>query len=772
MGEYDFVEDEKPDKIQGSLLKGYAAAFVAILILEAGVKVALSPESNLVHRLIAYMLGIGVIFVLALMTKSIWKMVFFGTPIVTIAAFVPPRLLPNVFADLFGEFLYLDKVFTEIVKLAENSSFSSQVDPAIVESAKQYLPFLFVIDIVIGLIVLSIAGLGLVLLVRLFAKKPNILTIFSIVFMIVFLILGVVVLPYTMTVTSGVAQFSADMAIGGFYVAEGINELQKNMNTGNFSEATRLLNQAAPWFEDARSVLLSLEQLGVTGIANQVSPEYGIIIENGFLMVEGIVHLSNGLAPFVVGLANLKLGFEKAFSEFNSSGFQGLMLAQTDEEFEEGLEFLRQGMNNLSAALDDIKEGINVFTEMDRDALKQAIQSQTGDEATAQQVDMAIDAASLLNITLDMFQVIINPVTVNGTESEFAPLIHLILGARSLNDASQIIGKNTDFQGTGSFFADVVSNLTVFRTALDDKAFDDFEAFSSQSKEITDLYGQITGGINFLKDSSDVSIKLGEFGQQIVPLLTKTNQSLSIFRSTTNFTEIDDETYNSTYDDLGTVVTSAQSLNVTAHELDALVKAMMANSNNESYYGLFTEPSKQMASMLSNFNVTQNAQNFIYLGHAFRNVIRTAQTLKATEQYVKHIQNDIQEIEDSSNKTQTIIDKKDPITANITETDRGINTTLEYVENARTNFTLAFVEGGMTQLSNVNEALSNIIEDIKAMQGDQGLGKIKEIMDDPAAYVIANGIDQTVQDLKDAVAFINTKFQSINGHLSNMNLNA
>ncbi len=771
----DFQEFETQSggkgKIKGSLLKGYAVAIVLTLILEVVVTFTLNPQSNLVHRLITYFLGILVIFFLALFTKSILKMIFLGIPVVTVVSFVPPRVAPSIFTDLFGQFLYLSDVLTAILQVAQtNPQIRDSIGQSTIDLANQYLPFLFVVDIVVALIVMMFAGIGLTLLVRMFSKKPNILIIFSIVFTIIFLLIGVVVLPYAMTVTSGLTQFGSDMAIGSAYMLQGVQEMQDNFNTGNFSLVDDYLSNATIWYKDARSVLRSLDGLGIKSLVNLAAPQYFVIVDQGFTLVDAIVDISNGLAPLVVGFGNLKIGFEKAFSEFGTLGGVGaLALLQSNDTFEEGLRYIEIGMKNISDSLDDIKAGVSKLAQLKADEISQAMGG-----GSADQIKQIQDGAKLFNATLDMFKVLINPIDINGQNSTHAPLIHLLLGTRVLNKVAGKIGNNTDFSGTDTFFANVVSNLTVFRTALNDPAFDAFNNVELNDQTMTEVKSQISSSINFLRDSSDVSIKLGDFGQQIVPILDETNTSLSIFTDPSkNFTTISDAEYNQSYTSLGNVITDAVVLNQTAFELNGLLENMSANAENPGYYGLFTEPAKQFTAMLEKFNVTQNAQNFIYLGHAFRNVILTAQELKKVNAAVDNIKSDFETIDsqpDDASKATELIARAPNIDGNITTADGSLNDSIIYITNAKNNFTLAYVKGGMTQLSNVNKSMNAIIDDIRDIQGPQGLGKIKTIMADPNQYIIDNGISQTLTDLSDSISFMQTKFGSISNNLGNMNL--
>ncbi|RMG24971.1 MAG: hypothetical protein D6732_23085 [Methanobacteriota archaeon] len=768
--DHDFgLEEKESGKIKGSLLKGLLFSIIAMLVLEVVVTFALSPDTNMVHRLIAYMLGVLVIFILALFTKSILKMLL-GIPLVVAFSFAPPRVLPSIFTDLFGLFVYLSPVVNEMLKVAAaNEQLSTQLGDNLT-LANQYKDYLFVIDVVVALIAMMIGGIGLTLLVRMFSKKPNVLIIFSIIFTIIFLVIGVIALPYSMTVASGLSQFGGDMALGGAYMSQGFQELQNNFETGNFSLVDDYFANATFWFKDAREVLTSLQGLGINSIVDASAPQYSVLVSEGFNLVDSIVDLANGVGPLVVGFGNLKIGFEKAFSEFGTSALTGLAMAQTEDQFEEGLRYIEIGMQNISDSLDDIKAGVSKMAQIKVDEL----QASLGDQGIGEQVVLIQEGAKIFNATIDMFAVLINPVEVNGQLSERAALIHLLLGTRELHQAASKIGDKTDFSGTGSFFENVVSNLTIFRNALNDPAFDNFQKLESNTTLISGVKEQVSSSINFLKDASDVAINLGNFGSQIVPVLELTNQSLSIFTDPTkNFTTITDDEYDNSFDSLGQVLNDSIVLNQTAFSLQASLDNMSKNAEDPGYYGLFTQPALQFTSLLASFNVTQNSQNFIYLAHAFRNIILMAKEMKNIQIDVNSIKTDVEVIQsqpDDASKIAELNNRAPNMDANLTDADGRLNDSVVFITNAKGNLTLAFVEGGMTQLSNVDSSMSGIIQDIKDIQGPQGMGKIKTILADPSQYVADNGITQTLTDFNDALTFIESKFDSIQANLAQMSL--
>lgn len=770
---YDLsLEEDSDGKIQGSLMKGLGVAILLTLVFEIAVTFMLNPQTNLIHRLITYMLGVLVIFVLAIFTKSILKMLL-GIPLVTLISFVPPRLLPSFFTDLFGLFLYLGPVLNTMVDVASsNEQISTSIGDANLALADQYLDFLFVIDIVVALIAMMIGGIGLTLLVRMFSKKPNILVIFSIFFTIIFLLIGVIALPYAMTVTSGVTQFGSNMALGSAYMAQGFDELQRNFDTGNFSNVDDFFANSTFWFQEAREVLTSLQALGVNSLVDVATPQYSVLVSEGFTLVDSIVDLANGIGPLVVGFGNLKIGFEKAFSEFGTNGLTTLALAQTQDDFEEGLRFIEIGMKNISDSLEDIKSGVSKLAQLKIEELEQSL----GANGLSDQIALIQEGAILFNATIDMFSVLINPVEVNNQLSERAPLIHLLLGTRELNRAAAKIGTNTDFSGTETFFTHVVSNLTVFRAALEADAFDNFQQIEPTGTQIVEIKNQVSSSINFLRDASDVSINLGNFGAQVVPVLELTNQSLSIFTDPTkNFTTITNEEYDTSFTSLGQVLNDSVALNQTAFTLQDSLDTMESNAQNSGHYGLFTEPALQFTTLLNSFNVTQNAQNFVYLAHAFRNLILTAKEVKNIKLNVDNIKADVEVIQsqpDDGSKANELNNRASQMEANLTEADGRLNNSIVFITNARGNLTLAFVQGGMSQLSNINASMSAIVQDLKDIQGPLGMGKIKTILADPAQYVADNGITQTLTDFDDALTFIEGEFESIQASMSTMSISA
>ncbi len=752
------VEDT-PSKPIG-LMKGLLITIPLLLVIEIGSKFLFKPETQLLDRLLVYILGLATILVLAFFTKSLLKMVFVGTPVIIITSFIPPYFLPNYFTSVFGLFGYSRPAVEQFIIILKHNPSLVPNSQQILNYSNYALTYFFVFDLVISLVLLTITAIGFTLLAKVFTRKPNAFTIILVIFMVVFLLIGAVALPYGLTVTSGVSQFSLDMSVGSTYLFNGIQDYMKNINTNNLTFAISQIQNSSSWFKEAKLVISSLNSLGISQLLSTSGlSTYQPIFDNGLIAVQGVTILAQAMSPLLVSFSGLKSGFDKTFGTISLSGsILKLSQSTSQKQFDAGIAELRQSFKNMTEAIRLVKEAVNTFKKMDQTSLEKSLLQTGVPQDMIKTISSMFTTTDLVQSALNVFNVMINPIQYNGTTSPDAPLIHLARGAYDLSRVSKLVGGTSSFEKTERYWPNIVQNISIFQETLKSPAYNNFSQINTSGLDPTigNFVNQIKGAFNFVRDAGNVAIEFGNFGTNVVPVIRRMNTSLAIFQDPAkNFTTISDKEYDNSYNNLTQVITDSQGLNASAFKIKAITQNMTQNANNQSYYGLMTQPAKQFTALFSQFNLTQNAQNFIYLGNAFQNVILTAKELKKVDVFMKNIETDLTAVKNAGTTSQqaTELNNRAPnINANVTLVDTALNNSKLYLGNAQGNFTLAYTKGGMTQLGTVNTALSNIAIDINDIQGPTALGKVKEIMKDPSTYASNNGgIGPTLSDLDTAI---------------------
>lgn len=780
-------ELETNDKKSGSVMKGILVGIVITLIFEGSFGAVFTPETNLIHRYIAYMMGIVVLFVVAFLAKSKLKMVFLGIPITVIFSFIPPYIDEvllggkGIFVSLFGSLGYTKPSLIALLDLAQNSD-QLALDSTTSSYISMGLQYFFAIDLLIALIVGTIAGLGLTWIIQIFSKKPGILTIFSFAIALVLLIIGVLLLPYVMVGTSGILQFTTDLGAAGGNMTIGFSYFDGDMsNQTAIALATPYFDDANRYFAEAVEVLLGINAFGLEFLVDQTQPQYKVLVNDGVIVLGAGQKMLEGLSPFLYAFSDLQTGMDVAMGALNlpTTTMAGLSLAATPADFDAGLAQIERGFANFSLALKSIQNGLIELNKIDKAELINSLKTDAPDAATT--VNQVFNAISLLNATLDLFDSIIQPININGTLSERAPIIHLLLGALALSNVAKTIGNSTNFAGTEGAFDAVVGNLTVIKEVFNDPAFTNFKNLDySDDEQLSQIHTEMVGAFNFLGDVSDVAIDIGHFGISIVPILQKTNQTLSFMTDTiaggTNFLNISDAQFDAAIANMTDIAQVGENLETNANNIESKLTAM--KNQPDGYYGSLESSADEFSTMFDGFDLAQNAANFHYLGYAFSNLFVTMKDLKSTNLIVDRIKGNVTVIKESSgNQTQELIDRAPIIKADVVAANQSIDVAKININNARTNLSKAYEDGGMTQLATANDTFTGIETDMTDIQGPQGLGLIFEVMDDPAGYYTDpakgnNDINKVMSDLEGAITYIGDKLISINNRMQNLNLNA
>ncbi|MCH8906521.1 MAG: hypothetical protein IH840_05465, partial [Candidatus Heimdallarchaeota archaeon] len=185
----NIYDDEEQPKKKGSVIKAIGIGIGATLILELVIGLALEAETNLVHRYISYMLGIAILFVASIYAKSTLKMFFLGTPVIIVSSFVFPLILPSTFTALMSPFV---TIVPSLIGVRDSLAVTGLLDVTREGYIELLIFYGWAIDLIIAMVVGTLASIGLTGVVKLFAGKPNILTIFTFIYSLFFILIGVI----------------------------------------------------------------------------------------------------------------------------------------------------------------------------------------------------------------------------------------------------------------------------------------------------------------------------------------------------------------------------------------------------------------------------------------------------------------------------------------------------------------------------------------------------------------------------------------------------
>lgn len=750
---------------QGSLKLGLLIGIIGTILLELLIGMTVNTQQNLVMRYFAYMLGIFILLAVATAVKSGAKMFFVATPIIVILSFVLPYFLPDYFSGLMTPFLSLLPMINRMAASASSFGF----DTPEFETYMGYVnTYGIVLDFIFAMIIGIIASLGFSSLVKVFTKKFNILSVFSLVIGLTLFIIGVIVLPYTLVVTTGILQFTGSFATGGIVLSEGMTIIAGG---GNITDANDYFVEAREWFVEAELMLQGLTDLQLFLLAEKALSQYIVIIENGLLLVDSAVNLAKGISPALTGISKLQAGIAQAMSVLGGGTALGLSLSLTSDEiatFNNGLDTMEEGFLNISSSISDIQASLASISEMDEVAFSEALLELLNQDLSGE-LDMVDGGAKLFSSALDVFDVLIT----DPEGDDRAPFIHLLYGALALNEVSSSIGDSTKFEGTSSGFVNVRNNLSIVVDTFDNPAFTEFDTIDvGISPEILDFKSQIQGIFNFVRDAGDISISIADFGIAAGPALDAMNDSLSIFTEYDNFTIIPDSVYDEKIAALDIAIANGSQMMSAGQLTDQLVLNMETKSQNQSY-GMMSDAANEFVGIFSSFNLTENGANFFYLAGGFQSLMKTIQSLKGVRILVQNIQDDFVLIEEAAAilDNDTITAKLIAINGNMTEADATLDESRVHIGNAIGNFSA--IGTSMPQMASTSAALAKINIHIEEMQGredDKGITKIRRITNDQPAFLA--GLPGIITEVTDEIDFIILKFGDIQGELANISVAA
>ena len=719
-----------------------------ILFFELIFRFALKPEINPAHAYIGYMTGILVLGVFSYMVRSKLKG-FVGSLGLILFSFIPYLVLSNVF---YGLFSVLQSTVRAINKALNAVSLIDPnfTNPLVNTPAEVLLKYSFVFDLLFALFICLPAAGILSWLMKTLSKKPDVKTLIGIPFLIVFLLIFVILLPFLLVGVSGASQFGVNMGIGGIYLQKAVGVFSDS-NSSGFQAAFPYLDNATGYFEIAEENFKGLNSMGIFWITGLALPAYKPLIDNGVVLVESAVKLAQAIAPFAKGVFTMGDALKTAFTALGVSNSSSslLSLAQSnttspvnDQLFNKSLALLGAASANLTIALKKVKDALNSMKNLDYAEMAKVMEQNFGDNST---IVLVKDGTDAFDQIISVLQVFLDPSKTGPNTNENA--LQLILrGFRDLKLASNLLGGSSMFNGTETLFTNLKSHLgPVVQYTLNDTVINSFLSSPGvSSPEIDSVLNTTKSAIRFFKDASVVTLNFGDFGLLAAPIYEIGTRFTSQFQGnlTTygNFSNIPLANYDNDWiPNLTVMYLNASDLNVTATKLQASLDNMRSSSN-AGEYGFFNDQSQALVDLMGGINYTEEASNIKAISGKLLSIITAIRWLKiVTAKYVEF--SVLANNANYSNSTEV-----SQLLASANELDHAVNMSRWALGNAANNDTQ-----GLSQMSNIDTAVNDTITamDTKIIPAINTIKSELNNVDSNSSTVVSDALDQIVDGLTD-----------------------
>lgn len=740
----------EPEKKKWSFL-GWGLLFLVIwtialmFILEA----ALHPRDSFVSTIVAYAIGLVGLGVFAGLTRSKAK-VFFTIPIVLIIVFGLGFLFHYINAPIYNPLAPVSERLIPLVDHIDDVSNTTLWDsvPAQVQdnmdAIKQYRALSFLVDLVIALPIFIFGTLSVTWIVQLFTTKPKIWTILSGFFALVFFLIGMVLSPAIHLLVAGVTDLGTNTGIGALYMMDGISILMDfpNVNQDDINYAVNSFNLAAEWFqkggEDIAVFLAGLGLIPWYGIGD-ATDDFNKLFQAAFILFSGV-------GPFVNGSFQVMQGFEQVsqalnFSTSLSVTAQGEMVKTSidDDAFNEGLDYINDGLLHFNDSSTVLDEAVEQVKQVDWEDILFALGQIPGGVGTS--VDPFVSEIQnylgLFDNATDLMHVLINrPTFDNGTQSNYATLVHFFKGAYNLLKAVEVIGEFSNFAGTETYFNNAGEHLNVTYNALNTPTVNSL--IQSETPILNDT-------LAFIVDATGLFADLSFTGSDFVPVALGLNDTLSYF--SVGFENITD--FSGILTQINSYRGDTDDLYLSTVSLENRTDTMIAKAEAGGY-GQFSEPAIEFTTILEQLELRVNAQNLNAISNSLYYLFWSMEDLESIQQ----------DIVDG----QTAFDGADYVTAHthFSSAESSLSDAIPKMWNA-SHYINQTEAGGMIQieLQSTRDAISTIYLGLVHIQDD--VAYITTIADGgaPTPSEIAE-VDVRVTSIFDTLADVNTQLMTLN----------
>lgn len=601
-----------------------------------------------------------------------------------------------------------------------------------IEEARFYAQFAFIIDLVIALPLFIFGTLSITMIVQIFSEKIEILTLVTTFFAIVFLVIGLILTPLVHLAFASVINLGGNASMGVIYLASGVQSLQgfDNATQQEINEAVDDFNEAAKYLRrGGESIQMMLFVLGLV-------PEYGILAKELIPFVGATLYLLDGLGPFVNGSYQLYTGFEQVTialgldddPSIDTQGVNAIRNQEIDEElFQQGVELLQEGLDIYTdEVLPNLRDSVTEIDEVNFSNMYMALEDFDQDDIEVT-IEEYREYINLYGNGLDAIERLVTRPVIDGNETEFATLIHYVHGVKDIMGAAEIIGKNSNFTGTTSYFESAYYHFAI--TYIDLDSPDVQHAIEKEVPFLNDT-------LRFLYDMSGLASSVCLFGIDAGRVFEDLDVIVDEFDEN-GFEDI--ANYTQSKQDLSDFVNQTNELSNSADWTAANI-TIIKNNVEEEVYGMFNEPARAFVNVFDAFELKTNAENANALANGLYHLFSSMEHLKTAKQ---HIENGEDAIEGS---------RWEEAKNEFNEAQTSINHSLNELENAKEY--IGNKTKGMDQLEQTNIALNTINESLENINE-----KVEAIIDDPE--------DDNVSVL---IKEINTEFTTINDQLAMVNV--
>ncbi|MHA1687561.1 MAG: hypothetical protein ACTSYD_14355, partial [Candidatus Heimdallarchaeaceae archaeon] len=492
-----------------------------------------------------------------------------------------------------------------------------------IESIERWGLLLFVLDYIIALVICFVGCLSFAWVVNLFSAKKSVSTTFLILLALFLLMFGLILTPIIQLSLAGFLDFGSNTLLGSNYVVGGIEIM------GNFENATQeSINTALANF------LLAAESIkearnGLTMFS---------VIFGMFKVTKALIHfmdasllLLGGANPMINGSYQIYMGFQDVAKALNQSTIGGTLQIQkqfikqqvvNDTLFNRGVNKVELGLEILGSNTKALNDAIIEIDKANLTSITNFIGKLPFE--TTQIQEIVSDVIGYINSFSDVpavVDILVNKPNINGSVSRYATLTHFLYGAYNLIKATEIIGDNSNYNGTSTFFQNAQSNLTLVSEQLN----------RSEIQQVIDsetLFFNET--LDFLYDMTKLSLDISLYGYELGEVFKGLNNTISYFdqgyENITNYPEIIAE--------LDQFVNRSDSLWSTSQNIENQISLMELKTSNDTY-GVFRKPADLIVSSLKNFDLVENAENVYNIAKALYHLFVSMSYLKDTTSYIK-----------------------------------------------------------------------------------------------------------------------------------------
>lgn len=632
MSKEEFEPIDAPKKKWSFWLIGTGFFIVYFIGLMFLLEATLKPRESVVGAVIAYLLGILGLVIFATLVRS-KKKAAATIPLLLIIVFgggylfhyvIPNVPVYNPFAPISERTELVLDAFEGVGQVIGNDSL-----PVDIETVEKYSQYAFLIDLVMALPLFIFGTIALVWLVQIFTEKPKILTIFSSLFAVVFLIIGLIIFPYAQLMVAGVVDLGSNFIPGALYVQEGamiFAELD-TASQAEIDEAIAKFYLASEYFQESAESLQGLKTMGVFAIASLI-PYYGeslrVLTDNLYYMASATLELAGALGPFVNGTFQVMDGLDDAMSALGGTpisptspegirtqGFEDI----NDALFEQAILKIDQGILTLGDSIGALE---TAFAETENINLAEVYAALQDMGIASEEIEGSLDMVDGYLSTFGQGAITVLKALFTKPEGgNFATFTHFLYGAYNLFKVGNLIGDISAFNGTSQYFSEATDNFTLVYSQLNTA---DVLAVANSDTPILNVT------VSFVVDITGLSVSLCQFGTGVAQAFESLNGILP-FNSDIGYENV--TTYPALIGQVDDLVSITDDLVITAALVDANVSNVHTKATNREY-GVMSDPALQFSDLLNQFDFTTNVGNANAIAHSFLHLFYAMEALNYT----------------------------------------------------------------------------------------------------------------------------------------------